>query len=317
MKKTFTALLLGSACFTAQALNQQQSAIRTVAAHLGSGYSAGDRYPRTNWVQWFGQQAQQGERQGVPGYHDAVWGLALGGDDGIFGTDVQVGLAGSWSNADVHHEGLLDTSSNIDSYQVMLYGQVPFAELAFFNWIFAAAFNQYIIQFPLQLGTTQYTIVGNTHGGQYGLKGECGYDFVQNYFHIIPLISLFYSHLDISSYTNNANMNIDAKHLSLLEGGLGIRFAFDCIVNAIAFQPEWHVMVFYDVVNEKMQTTAQFTANGPNFATDIAPAPANYNLGFSIRSENYGGFDLLASYDFDYKEQYTANAGFFKLRYIW
>jgi uncharacterized protein with beta-barrel porin domain len=67
-----------------------------------------------------------------------------------------------------------------------------------------------------------------------------------------------------------------------------------------------------------MELTSEFTAVGPDFVTQgFKPPRDSYNVGamFSLFAQQ--SWTLTASYDFNFKDDYTANAGFVRARYEW
>lgn len=288
-----------------------------------SGIASGDTTSSYgSWVKLLGQHGHQKNRNNIVGFNDETWGIALGADMAI--TDNALGgIALSWTNSEVK-EKISDTSwVNADSYQAMVYGQYEFQNPFFINWLASAAFNKYSTQRNVTFANLFFQPSGKYYGWQYTGELEAGSDLVNNGFHTIPLVSLFYSHLDLSAYTETgggtANQIIQATDFDILLAGFGIKFAYDFLYKEVFFQPEVHFQALYDFIADRMALTSQFIGGGPSFTTSgVRPAHDNYNTGASISAYSKNtGLTFTASYDFDFRDDFTAHAGFLRLRYEW
>lgn len=288
-----------------------------------NGYVAGDLVLDENepWFKVFGQQASQNERGGIEGYKDNTWGFAIGIERQVTQQKL-MGISINWANVDVHNKDSGSTT-RLNNYQASLYGEYNFEGPWYFNGIASAAYNDYRTNHHILFGAVQLLPSGHFHGSQFGLKGEVGYDLEVNDFNLIPLASLFYSYLNLSSYTeqsaNTANQRVAGGDYNMLLGGLGIRLVYDYLCPSVVYEPEVHARIFYDFINDNMQVTSQFTGGGPSFTTTgFTPTATSFNLGTSITTfSNHSDIVLTASYDFVYKDDYYANSGFLSARYLW
>ena len=141
----------------------------------------------------------------------------------------------------------------------------------------------------------------------------------------IPLLSLYYSHLHLHSYNETgagtADLAVEASHYNFLNASAGIKFVYDYQFfesYLTTIQPEVHTLVFYELSDDRMEVTAEFTGGGPSFITKgFNPARGGLNVGGSINVFRQTGIVLSAEYDFKLKEDYYANAGFLRFRYEW
>ena len=287
-----------------------------------SGLSAGDwEYTDDgSWVKLFAYAADQGNRQDIDGYKDSMGGIAFGADT-MFGDVALVGVAFSWSSLDIHHKGL-DAKTNANSYQETLYGNYEFDSPWFLNWAAGIAYNSYNIDSTIMFGDLVLAPAAKFHGWQTGAKVEIGYDIENIFIRTIPLASLYYSHLDLSEYTqrgiDTADQQVNESNKSMLLAGVGVKFAYDYTYDNILYQPEAHMMTFYDFVGDQMEVTSQFVGAGPNFLTvGFKPARGIFNLGGSMNVFVDTGFIFSLQVDWNAKEDYNAFAGNIKLRYEW
>jgi outer membrane autotransporter protein len=295
-----------------------RGSIRGVQGH---NYGDDPERPYGAWVKLLGQYAEQDERHDIDGFHDNVWGIAIGGDL-MISEQALMGLALSYSHLNAENVNIR-ASTNAKSYQATLYGDYEFICPWYVNWLAAAAYNDYDAQRTIEFLNVTLHPESDFHGWQWGAKAEVGYDHVEGPAHLIPLVSLYYSHLDVDGYTETgagtANQTVDENDFDLLQGGIGIRFAYDCPFDIDVIQPEFHAMAFYNFVNDRFETTSEFTGAGPSFTTAGARPPrGSYNLGVSLATFNTDrGMVFSASYDFYFKEDYESHAGFVRMRYEW
>ncbi|MCS5711295.1 autotransporter domain-containing protein [Candidatus Berkiella aquae] len=310
------------ASFDAQSLALNEFSDQIDYSTRRRGYAAGDWNQYSGaWIKLYGQEADQSERDSVAGYHDEMVGVALGGDV-LITDDALAGLGLSFSTAKVKHDVSAGTNTQINSYQATVYGRYEFFNPLYLDWFGAITYNTYQQQRNVSIGSFFMSPSSNYDGWQTGLKGELGYVFDQDCWHIIPIFSLYYSHLSLDSYTETgggtANQNVNEQSYDLFQAGIGIRVAYDYLTPQITWQPEVHARIFYDFVGDTVATTSQFIGAGPSFVTEGAkPAQTSYNLGLKLTAFEHENLTLTASYDFLFKEDFTSNTAYLKFRYDW
>ncbi|MFI4937792.1 MAG: autotransporter domain-containing protein [Candidatus Berkiellales bacterium] len=299
--------------------------IRQLGLTRQNGYNAGDDRDdigRGAWAKFFGQYSHQKTRDNILGYHDDVWGIAAG-YDWMFTDYILAGVALSWGEADVDNMISKGSQTDIDSYQAALYGQYVFECPYYLNWFLAVGYNGYDAVRNVTFGELFFIPEAVYHAWQYSAKAEMGYVFGQEGpYHTVPVASLYYSLLDFESYTETgagtANQTVHPDDANMLLGGLGVRFIYDYYHKQTLVQPELHVMGYYDFINDQMQTQSQFIGAGPNFITSGAnPVADSYVIGASISTFSEEGLVVTLNYDYNFKQDYRAHAGFIRARYEW
>ena len=291
---------------------------------IATGYAAGDPtfYPGA-WAKVLGQHGNQQRRDGIEGYKDNSWGLAFGFDTFCDEGNMVAGIGFTWSTLKVQ---TLETKSttHANSYQGTLYGGYNFDCPWFVDGLFAIAYNDYDASRNVIFGNLRYSPQSDYHGLQLGAKVDAGYDYIINAFHIVPLGSLTYAHLGLSSYTEthagNAAQHVNAQDFGMFLAGLGLEIAYDlCITDGKWLRPEIHAQAFYDFIDDMMQTTSIFTGGGPSFVTPgVTPPRWMYNVGASFLTfEMDSGLSASVTYDYNFQHDYEANSGFFRIQYIW
>ncbi|MGD9592890.1 MAG: autotransporter domain-containing protein, partial [Candidatus Berkiella sp.] len=290
---------------------------------LSSGIDAGDtNNPKSGWVQVFKQHGNQSPRGDMSGYKNDTWGVIVGGD-AYYRDDLLLGGALSWSKLDIHDKSTPHLKTKADSYQAALYASLECATPWYYNGIVALAVNDYSSERYIRVGNVNLYPHADYDGWQAGAKLEAGYVYDHDTWQVIPMASAYYTHLSLDAYTetgaNTASLNVrDASFDALILGG-GFKLVNELVIeNQRFFQGEFHTMVFYDLIGDTMALTAQFTGAGPNFRSNgFSPAKASLNLGANASLFSANNWIFSLSYDFDVKQDYTANAGFLRVRHEW
>lgn len=306
--------------------NVRNARVLNMTPRVLSGFSSGDCFNgRGTWAKLYGRVADQDERQAVAGYQNHMWGFSIGQD--VMLTDsTLIGAAFSFTDLDIDH-AVSDSQTNAKSYQLGIYGSYDWCRNWFVNWEGMFAYNDYHTQRSFQFASLHFSPDADYTGYMFGAKAEAGYEYVYNCLHVIPLITLFYSHLDLGSYTENgmgnANQFVDSTEFDLFRGGLGVRLAGDIVYQknraVIVLQPEMHVNAFYDFADSRMDVTSQFVGAGPSFVTSgFKPERDLYNFGLGLTTFGKdSNLIFTITYDLEWKSDYIAHNGFVRARYEW
>ncbi len=287
------------------------------------GFSSGDgNDDKSAWVKVLRQHANQKERQGVEGYHEDMLGLVVGGDTFVR-DELMVGAAFSWTNLDIHDKLVNRFKTTANSYQATVYASFECNTPWFYEGYAALAYNDYIAHRNILFGDVDLFPRGQFYGMQFGAKAKAGYIFDFDSVHVVPVATLFYSNLSLDPYeetgADSANQRIQGSTFNALLGGVGVQLVDDYAYDTQRlFQAEVHGMAYYDFIGDKMALTSQFVGAGPSFITNgFTPAKASFNIGGNFSLFSTHDWIYTVSYDFDVKEDYTASAGFLRIRHEW
>lgn len=273
------------------------------------------------WLKAFGEHARQSERDNIAGYKDSMWGL-MAGRDFTYADKALGGFAFSWANLNVHSD-VSNGNTKAENVQLTTYGEYDFDNPWYANGFLAVGYNTYKTNRHIVAGNQFLTPQGKYHGWQFSTQGEIGYDLAWCDLHVTPLLSGFYSYLSLNSYTEQgagtAGLTVDRQHYDTLLGGLGLRLAYDYVYGCQSFEPEVHIVGYYDFINEGVNSVAAFVGSGPSFATNgLKMTPSLLNLGASVTAyQNENGIALSAHFDYEVGEQYNETSGFLRARYEW
>lgn len=287
-----------------------------------TGYAAGhmDEKGHGTWVKIFGNHADQSKRGNIAGYTGETWGIA-GGADLMLTERHLVGVSASWGSTNVNFDSQRG-GTDINSYQGAFYGSWNIKTPLFFNWMASGAYNKYKETQIVSTGGFNQTSLGDFKGWNYGARGELGYVFGEESFHITPTLGLTYSHVSFDSFrqrgVSTANQIIDYGSVSALLAGAGVKFSYDCEMEKALLQPEVHTNVSYDILGEEMDANSRFVGFATGYNVQGASVKrTDYNVGASLTTWGDSGLGLSISYDYDWKSTYHAHSGFVRVRYEW
>lgn len=295
--------------------------------HVGNyhtGYAAGitDEQGNGSWVKLFGSNIKQGTRQNINGYDAGVWGVALGVDSKISDTSL-LGASFSWATASVNHD-IGGSHTNINNYQGAVYASKHNENAYFLNGMLSLAYNQYDSAHRIAINNFNRTNFANFHGWQYATRLESGYHYKlkQDAFEIQPIIALNYIHANFHDYQEKGSsltaQKIAYENMHALIADVGVKILDEIKKQKHTFIREAHASIGYDFIGDRQKTTAQYVGFGSAYTMDsFSPARAYYNLGLSLTTFGQGNVGVSFGYDYFWKQNYHAHAGFLKLKYHW
>jgi outer membrane autotransporter protein len=285
----------------------------------GQGLSAGDEVGegKNFWFQGFGTYADQSERQGIQGFEARTGGFAFGTDKAISNTFL-LGLSSSYSYTDVDSR-LSENQTYINSYQGTVYGTYDFGD-SYLDAQLGLAYNDYAAKRFISVGAVDRQANADYEGYQFLSKFELGRDLtLPNELEFTPSIGLSWMHVEINNYTETgagtSNLIVNDQDYDILNFSLRgeLRRTFD--ISQGSLTPEVHLGYNYEAIDDQIQTVAAFTGGGNTFqSTGFDPAnhSATGGAGLSYSGSN---FDLVATYDFEAKQDFVSHSALLKGRW--
>jgi outer membrane autotransporter protein len=288
-----------------------------------TGMSAGNMgYGVGAWGQAFGQYTDQGERDHIPGYTASTWGAALGVDTRNISDRAIFGVAFSYGHTNASSDNTNHTDTNVDNYQASLYGDYDFDHDTYVNGMVGYTWGN--------VDDTRHNvgaIPGVTAHGRYdtqqiSAQAEAGRDYAMSGgMTLTPNVVAHWADFDPNSYTEtgagNADLHVNGKTLNMFELGGGVKagWAFKNS-DGTWLKPQLHAGYRYALVDDQIVDTAQFVGGGGAFSVPgPTPARSTVNLGASLKFLTTRNWTFTANYDFDWKDNYTSNAGFLRAGY--
>lgn len=302
---------------------QTSSITNTRLAALRSGetgMNAGEVVEGMNaWIQGFGSQGDQDDRDGVSGYDADTYGIAVGIDTEKLADDVTVGLSFAYASTDVESDAISNADTDVDSYQLSLYGDIDLDENTFVTGQLGYMWSEN------DTTRTPGGIAGLTANGSYDsdsvvVGAALGRNYATGHGSLVvtPTVSANYMHYSADSYTETgaggANLTVDSDSLNMFEVGLGVDAKWD-IENADGsrLMPSLGLGVRHDLIGDEFEATNQFAGGGTAFKVEGAdPASTTFDAGLGVKYQSTSNWTLSADYNFEYKSDYSANAGMVK-----
>jgi uncharacterized protein with beta-barrel porin domain len=285
----------------------------------GQGLSAGDEVGegKNFWLQGFGTYVDQSERQGIQGFEASTGGFAFGGDKQTSNTFL-IGLVASYSYTDVNSR-LSENQTYINSYQGTVYGTYDFGK-NYLDAQFGLAYNDYTGNRFISVGAVDRQANAEYEGYQFLTKFELGRDLtLPNEFEFTPSLGLSWTHVEINDYTETgagaSNLIVNDQDYDILNLSLRGELRRTWDVNEGSLTPEVHLGYNYEAIDDQIQTVAAFTGGGNTFqSTGFDPAnhSATGGTGLTYSGNN---FDLVATYDFEAKQDFVSHSALLKGRW--
>ena len=289
-----------------------------------SGISSGDLVEGVKiWAQPFAQRINQTGRGGVDGFDATTYGVVVGVDSEEIIEDTTLGLALAYANTDVDSDNANATNTDINSYQVALYGDHDLDEGRYISGVASYTFGDNDGT-RFNVGGTGLNANGDFDSNQYAIQLEAGQSYQTgqlNDVKVTPKVLAYYSYYDADDFTETgaggANLSVDNDGLHVFELGVGVDASWDIKQeNGGSLVPEIRAAYRYDFVGDAVESTAQFTGGGSSFSTEgAAPAQSTVNLGEAITYDTPNNWSYTANYDFEYKSDQVSNAGFVRAAY--
>lgn len=291
------------------------------------GYSAGyTSNDRGAWIQVFGNDFDQQEREDISGYDGHTLGIAIGTDWEVGHEDRGlIGISGSYAQTDTTSKMKAGSSLDLKNIQGTLYGSYIWDNNWYVDAFIAGAYVEYDSKRNIQVpGTPRIfrTARAEYEGWVYGGQLTTGYVYTSGNCTVTPMATLRYSHVEIDDYTESdagiLNMSVSTDDIDSFKAGLGFRLQHRSVYSRAILTPEFRAMAFYDFNTDRHRTTStMFAPVGP--FTTIGPEPdeLNYQLGIGLVVHTEDDTVFTISYDFEFREDYHAHNGYLKFRYEW
>ncbi|MCF8495965.1 MAG: autotransporter domain-containing protein [Alphaproteobacteria bacterium] len=274
------------------------------------------------WGQVFGATGNQDVRDGVVGYDVDTYGVAVGVDTETLAEGWVWGLGFSYANSNVDSKNANTTETDVDNYQIALYGQYDWDDRSYVNGQVGYAFGN--------VDSTRHNVGGlsgvnanaDYDADQIAARLEAGRDFSGGgNMTVTPKVLANYLHYDADDYTETgagtANLNVDSEAVNLFELGVGVDVSWlSQNADGSYFKPGVHAGVRHDLIGDEIQSTSTFTGGGAAFETQgVDPAQTTFNVGAQMTYFTVDNWELSAAYDYEAKADYDAHAGLLKAGY--
>ncbi|PHS70450.1 MAG: hypothetical protein COB22_08155 [Cycloclasticus sp.] len=300
--------------------NMAAALTRTVGARQGNrrGASSGDSAMsnRGFWLQPFGSEVDQDNRNGVTGYDIDSSGIALGIDADLSDT-LNVGIAVAYVESDVESNLAVGSHDvDIESYQAKLYATKALSANSAINIQIGAGTSDYDskrVLFNSSVAKADY----DSWNAEVNVELEQSHQLSEQTV-LTPYLFADYSYVEVDSYDESGagvfNLDVNDDDADSLVLGVGLR-ANMAATDALSLTAS--ASIGYDVMSDKSDLTAAFAGGGANFTTDgIEPDEVVYGAGLGLDYNITEGANLTVEYNVDGREDYTDQSIAAKLRFL-
>ncbi|MBU0858582.1 MAG: autotransporter outer membrane beta-barrel domain-containing protein, partial [Alphaproteobacteria bacterium] len=314
---------IGISTTSSTIINDRIAALRTgiVETGMAAGNAIGMTAARL-WGQAFGAQAEQDRRQGIAGYDADTYGMIVGMDADM--TDAfRAGIAFSYASTDVDSQNVNTGNTDINSYQIALYGDYDLGGDMFVN-AQLGYMRSNIDTLRLNVGgVAGNSARGDFYSNQYIVRAELGRDIRASRNAVLtPSLFVNYNHISFENYTETgagglALRNVDTDNMNIFELGVNVKNEWTFMDGMGGYiKPNIHGGFRYDFVNDEVQTSAALVGGGAAFqTTGFEPAKHTINVGAGLSWDAGNNWEVSTNYDFEYKDDYDAHSGYVRVGY--
>ncbi|MCS5595955.1 MAG: autotransporter domain-containing protein [Alphaproteobacteria bacterium] len=300
--------------------NQRLAAVRSGEE---TGMSAGQMMSGLKaWIQGFGATGEQDERDNVSGYDVDSVGFALGLDTENVAEDLTVGVSVAYANTDVESDAISNAETEIDSYQIALYGDYDLSNTAFITAQLAYMWSDNeTTRNPG--GVSSLVANGDYDSDTFIANATLGNDYHMGHGSLVltPSVSANYVHYSADSYTETgagtANLSVNSDSMNIFELGLGVNaeWSFEQ-ANGSWFKPSVGVGVRHDLIGDEYQATNQFAGSTTSFEVEgYDPAQTTFDAGVGFKYYTTDSWTISADYNYEFKSDFDSHAGVVKASY--
>ena len=285
------------------------------------GLSAGDSLyeERHAWIKPFGGYAEGDERSGVPGFEVDTFGIAVGGD--IQHNDkLMLGAGFAWSDSKVDGKTINTNKLDVESFQLVLYGNYDLNATDFVESYAIVGFNDNESRRDVAFGGLRSTALAKYDSIFARIYTGVGRGYrTSEQFMFTPMATLRYTHIDQDSYTESGagvlNLNVsgnDEDSLILGMDGVGTYTFGEGGIYAMSVRAG----IGYDVLTDQSLVSSNFTGGGGVFTTTGSePDEFVYRAGFGMKASPKDKISVRFDYEFEGRSDYQSHGGSMNLRW--
>lgn len=298
----------------------------TWSASFGDDTRAGDPFADLSyqggkeWQQIFGHTSHQGTRDGIDGHKTTTLGGAFGADTGNIFSSGTFGVAFSYANSRIQSNSPGTSMATVDSYQLTLYGDHKLGEHSYVSGMLAYVWNNNNTM-RYNVGAPGVTALGEFDSNQIASRVEVGKHIKMGRVTLTPNARLSWMHYMADDYTETGagglNLNVKTQDLDKVEAGVGLKLStLYTLSETSKIIPSLQVGYRRAIVNDAVELNSSLTGGGSAFTLNgMTPAADTFNVGTTVKFIASEKIDVIGSYNFDYKEDYSAHSGFIRLSY--
>jgi outer membrane autotransporter protein len=302
-----TGAFSGVRLFSDRALLLSDERLNEISSGMASGNA---KTSVRQWGQLFGSAAHQRTREGFQGFDTVAGGAAIGADTSGWFRKAVVGASLSYGRANADPRDPLLAETDINSYQLTLYGDYDLGNRVYLRGMLGYAYSDN----DTKRQVSGLTARGDYHAGEFTALAKTGHAFKYGSAALTPSWLVRWVHYDPSTYTETGagadNLHVVQSSMDIVETGP----AFDATWKKRNSDGSWlvpsaHAGYRYDLIGDKIETQYSGGCCGAFSAVGPSPARSRFNVGTSLTWYTTSTWEFKAGYDFDYRKDYGAHTG--------
>lgn len=289
---------LAAESFSDRSLNISDEQLTALTCGTASGNTT--RGLRS-WAQGFYSAAHQGGEDGLQGYDSRTVGGAIGTDTSNWIQNAVVGASLSYAHTNADARDTTQADTDIDSYQLTLYGDYKLGDQAFVRGLVGYGRSQ----------NDTLRIQGGANRGSYGANEftmlvKSGKAFKHDAMTVTPSMTARWVHYIPEDYNESGPnaLHVEQDSVDVFEVGPSVDATWKVrSASGGWLVPSVHSGIRYDLADEAVSAT--YTGGGgPLVSTSPAPAQLRVNLGTSLTVYTTDSWQFKAGYDMDYRKNF-------------
>lgn len=242
----------------------------------------------------------------VKGFTADSYGVAFGIEKFVTDT-VKAGLGYAYTDTDISG---FRRDTDAYTHTAFIYGEYkPSAwfinTTASYNWS----------DYKEKKSVLNHEVKGNYDADTLALQAVGGYDFIINGYTLTPETGLRYIHISQDGYTDSLGTRVSGNDSDILTGIIGARISRYFSLNNINFRPELRVAATYDLKNDDASAWSML-ANGASYQVRGEELKRfAVELGAGLTAELSDSFEVTASYEGRFRQNYYDNTGMLSAKY--
>lgn len=269
-----------------------------LAALRNNVYSAGDtsdydqfilgELMRENymWIRPYAAYANQDPADDLFGYYATTGGLAIGFDRAL-DVHYNLGVSLAYSTSNVKEKLMPLSTTQVKSYQGILYGTYKFTESRYMDWFASITANNYTGNRVIHINAFIAEAAHKSSSQHFTTKGIWGTNFAAfEFMQVNPEASLMYTFSKQYTYQETnagaANLIVNRQDSNLLQMGFGTKLSTPISAIPSVIIPEVNAFYYYNLVEGKQKTVFNFVDGADQTIGRFTPSRSLLRYGAAL-----------------------------------
>lgn len=238
------------------------------------------------WIRPYAAYANQDPTEDLFGYYATTGGIAIGFDRAL-DVHYNLGVSLAYSTSNVKEKLMPLSSTQVKSYQGILYGTYKFTESRYMDWFASITANNYTGNRVMQINSFIAEAAHKSSSQHFTTKGIWGTNFAAfDFLQVNPEASLLYTYSKQYTYQETnagaANLIVNRQDSNLVQMGFGTKLSTPISVIPSVIIPEVNAFYYYNPVAGKQKTTFNFVEGADQTIGRFTPSRSLVRYGAAL-----------------------------------